>query len=104
MTKRKKNTLIPPIAHDSVLAQDPDVPIPYAFRQLDWPVACWVVSIGTLFGLSTSLIGAMFPLPRIGEVVLKVSSSYFFYSELHDRCIVCGCFASFLLILQLIVH
>lgn len=33
--------------------QDIDTPIPYAFEQLGWPVARWVVSIGTLFGLST---------------------------------------------------
>lgn len=45
--------------------QDIDTPIPYAFEQLGWPVARWVVSIGTLFGLSTSLVGALFPLPRI---------------------------------------
>ena len=80
--------------------QNPDTPIPYAFEELGWPVARWVVSIGTLFGLSTryessslfcssslpsslppltvtnsfvnfcpfylfSLVGALFPLPRI---------------------------------------
>jgi amino acid transporter len=45
--------------------QDPETPIPYAFQQLGWPVASWIVSIGTLFGLSTSLVGALFPLPRI---------------------------------------
>ena len=79
--------------------QDSDTPIPYAFEHLGWPVARWVVSIGTLFGLSTrfgldflfpefclpsvtvtnfflfssfflflfflSLVGALFPLPRI---------------------------------------
>lgn len=45
--------------------QNSETPIPYAFEQLGWPVGSWVVSIGTLFGLSTSLVGALFPLPRI---------------------------------------
>jgi len=44
---------------------NPETPIPYAFDQLGWPIASWIVSIGTLFGLSTSLVGALFPLPRI---------------------------------------
>merc|ERR550534_17070 len=45
--------------------QNTETPIPYAFDQLGWPIASWIVSIGTLFGLSTSLVGALFPMPRI---------------------------------------
>lgn len=40
-------------------------PIAYIFDQLDMPFARWVTSIGAIFGLSTSLLGAIFPLPRI---------------------------------------
>lgn len=45
--------------------QNRDAPLPYIFLQVGWPVAKWVISIGALCGLSTSLLGAMFPLPRI---------------------------------------
>jgi len=45
--------------------QDPAAPLPHVFHSvgLDW--AGTVVSLGALFGLSTSLLGAMFPLPRV---------------------------------------
>ena len=45
--------------------QDPAAPLPHVFHSvgLDW--AGTIVSLGALFGLSTSLLGAMFPLPRV---------------------------------------
>lgn len=45
--------------------QDEGAPIPQAFEYVGWPVAKWIVSIGAIFGLVTSLFGALFPLPRI---------------------------------------
>lgn len=42
-----------------------DAPLPYVFNKVHWPVAAWIVTIGGLFGLSTSLLGAIFPLPRV---------------------------------------
>jgi cationic amino acid transporter 3 len=45
--------------------QDADAPLPHAFRLVGLPEAAWVVALGALFGLSTSLLGAMFPLPRV---------------------------------------
>ncbi|XP_053970804.1 cationic amino acid transporter 3 [Hylaeus volcanicus] len=45
--------------------QDPDAPFPYVFDQIGWPTIKWIVNIGAAFALCTSLLGAMFPLPRI---------------------------------------
>ncbi|CAG2108917.1 unnamed protein product [Medioppia subpectinata] len=39
--------------------------LPYVFDKVGWHWAKWVVSIGALNGLSTSLLGAMYPLPRV---------------------------------------
>ncbi|XP_054161565.1 cationic amino acid transporter 2-like [Oppia nitens] len=38
---------------------------PYIYDQLGWHWAKWIVSIGALCGLSTSLLGGIYPLPRI---------------------------------------
>ncbi|XP_074601056.1 high affinity cationic amino acid transporter 1-like isoform X2 [Brevipalpus obovatus] len=40
-------------------------PLPYVFERVGWSFARWVITIGALAGLSTSLLGAMFPLPRV---------------------------------------
>ncbi|KAL0268057.1 UNVERIFIED_CONTAM: hypothetical protein PYX00_010139 [Menopon gallinae] len=45
--------------------QDPDAPLPYVYGKIGWEFAKWLVSIGALFGMFSSLFGAMFPLPRI---------------------------------------
>ena len=45
--------------------QDSNAPLPSAFNHLGLRWAGWVVGVGALFGLSTSLLGAMFPLPRV---------------------------------------
>lgn len=45
--------------------QDPEAPLPYVFKYYDWPWAQVTVSIGAIFGLCASLMGSMFPLPRI---------------------------------------
>ncbi|CAL7935615.1 unnamed protein product [Xylocopa violacea] len=45
--------------------QNADAPFPYVFEQIGWPAVKWIVNIGAAFALCTSLLGAMFPLPRI---------------------------------------
>ncbi|XP_002021145.2 cationic amino acid transporter 3 [Drosophila persimilis] len=45
--------------------QDRDAPFPHAFDVVGWITIKWIVTIGAVFALCTSLLGAMFPLPRI---------------------------------------
>jgi len=45
--------------------QDKDAPFPHAFDEVGWFTIKWIVTIGAVFALCTSLLGAMFPLPRI---------------------------------------
>ncbi|XP_051163904.1 cationic amino acid transporter 2-like isoform X2 [Leptopilina boulardi] len=45
--------------------QNPDAPFPYLFDRIGWSWAKWLVSIGAISGLCASLLGAMYPLPRV---------------------------------------
>lgn len=45
--------------------QNEKAPLPHVFQQVGWPIAVYIVSFGAIFGLCASLMGSMFPLPRI---------------------------------------
>ncbi|VVC32907.1 Hypothetical protein CINCED_3A006066 [Cinara cedri] len=46
-------------------AQDADAPLPVLYENLGMPTVKMMVSCGAIFALCTSLLGAIFPLPRI---------------------------------------
>ena len=65
--------------------QDATAPLPYAFHETGWIFAGYVVSGGALFGLSTSLLGAMFPLPRVLYAMASDGLLFQWLSHIHPR-------------------
>ncbi|KAL3268953.1 hypothetical protein HHI36_008039 [Cryptolaemus montrouzieri] len=45
--------------------QDTNAPLIYVYEKMNWPILKYLVSVGAICGLFASLLGAMFPLPRI---------------------------------------
>jgi solute carrier family 7 (cationic amino acid transporter), member 2 len=45
--------------------QNEHSPLPYAFKHYGWHLAEYFITVGAIFGLLASLMGSMFPLPRI---------------------------------------
>uniref|UniRef100_A0A8D8ZXD8 High affinity cationic amino acid transporter 1 n=1 Tax=Cacopsylla melanoneura TaxID=428564 RepID=A0A8D8ZXD8_9HEMI len=63
--------------------QDPEAPFPYVFEKVGWPIMKYIVTIGSLFALSTSMLGAMFPLPRVLYAMASDGLLYEFFSHIH---------------------
>ena len=73
---------------------DPDAPLPAAFTLAGMHWAGNVVSIGALFGLSTSLLGVMFPLPRILYAMASDGILFRYFQTVN--CIVLGFYLHFI--------
>ncbi|KAK7864555.1 hypothetical protein R5R35_007326 [Gryllus longicercus] len=65
--------------------QDEKAPLPYVFTQVGWPVIKWIVTTGAVFALCTSLLGAMFPLPRILYAMATDGLLFAWLARIHPR-------------------
>ncbi len=65
--------------------QNNGAPLPYVFEKVGYPVAKWIISIGALAGLSTSLLGAMFPLPRVLYAMASDRLIFKFLANVHHK-------------------
>lgn len=65
--------------------QNEKAPLPYVFEQFDMPISKNIVSYGAIFGLAASLMGAMFPLPRVIYAMAKDGLLYSIMGRVHPK-------------------
>ncbi|GBP33887.1 Cationic amino acid transporter 2 [Eumeta japonica] len=65
--------------------QDEKAPFPYVYDQLGWPWAKYAVSVGAICALCSSLLGAVFPLPRIIYAMSSDGLLFKFMGRINQR-------------------
>ncbi|XP_047984271.1 cationic amino acid transporter 2-like [Leguminivora glycinivorella] len=65
--------------------QNTKAPFIYMFQSISWNWATYIVSVGAVCGLTTSLVGALFPLPRIIYAMASDGLLYKWLGNIHSR-------------------
>jgi solute carrier family 7 (cationic amino acid transporter), member 3 len=65
--------------------QDPEAPLPHIFQQIGWTEIKWIVSIGAIFALFSSLLGALYSLPRVLYAMSNDGVLFRFMSRVHPK-------------------